>query len=587
MMKHCWSPRLLPLVALAGAFLALAGCSKGGGGDGGDGGGGGNGRGQGPGPRTGNGLNLNGRPLVLEDLDFVSSLSSMNWPAVRLSNEFRAESAPDSVVGYRFEAIQASRLVILAYMTSFRCTRDDDGAIEPEFALYTLDNSDRLQRRVTELESDSEVDLEPGLYAVTLAFPSGAQCQNVALGFEASLKIRAVAPEPTDEPEPSPTPNPRPSPRPNPTPRPTPSPTPSPQPQVGEWQVVSQDFGVLVGLSSYVVDLKNEAGSGPGSSPTQPKPRCDAVGVISLWNLKGIREVALFRVLPTANGTTVALEFATRPVSGSLADISERGRLVFLKQQGYPENWAELMLQDLVAGNLSITDSPFCAVVSPDDTQRDFLLATAAVPDLWPMASSWTSADRRLPIKEVTLSSGKPAPDMRVTYAYGAEEEKQWSLSVGLDAVRLRDELAKLELSEFNSVRWMVMDRQAQVPQSNWIAIASTGLLDGGGDRLVLGAEESDGLLQAGALRALLNNPSNRSIVLRIGVNNYDGRRPYYGPYADFVIDHGLMCQQAYQRTDGVALHERLFNDLTNPSWNTSPSRDNKTGCGFAGVLVP
>jgi hypothetical protein len=82
-------------------------------------------------------------------------------------------------------------------------------------------------------------------------------------------------------------------------------------------------------------------------------------------------------------------------------------------------------------------------------------------------------------------------------------------------------------------------------------------------------------------------------VVIRIGKREIwtdpsgSGVRFHQGPYLDLVIDHGLLCQLSYSRPDGALWHERIFKDLTHPEWNKSPSKENKTGCAYAGILQP
>lgn len=50
-----------------------------------------------------------------------------------------------------------------------------------------------------------------------------------------------------------------------------------------------------------------------------------------------------------------------------------------------------------------------------------------------------------------------------------------------------------------------------------------------------------------------------------------------------FFVPVKPYCGAAYSRADGAQFHAAIFNDLTNPQWNSAPSRDAKQGCYFVG----
>lgn len=523
------------------------------------------------------------RSLELKDLTFVSASNFLNWPAVPMNNEYRGESAPDSIVGYRFKTNKTADIEILAYLTSFRCQSNGSGSVKPDFALYELTENERLKTRIDSLEANSKIKIEPGMYAVTISFAPNARCQNVAIGFEASLKISSNNQGPTPAPVPSPTPKPSrtPSPLPNPTPSPFPNPTPTPTaPALGAWHELGRDF--VIGLSSIVKDL-------PTSSTTQPAARCGFVSSATPWDLASSSEITVARVLPLSAGSIASVEFATLVRGGEPSPIVALGSMTFFKQDGYPEDWIELLQQDIL-GNMApvlrVTNSPACVQAS---NGKRWLIGTANIPALWPDVSSWGASNaQRFPLKNVTLSSGNIAPDLQITYAYDAKDNgSSWLMSLGVDKEKMNELLARNNLSDFSNLAWIVMERSQNLPQSVWTYISRGELMGDSNGRLLIKAGQD----VREVTRALLNQPTSRSVVLRISKKETwgdgSGVRSHQSSYFDLVIDHGLLCQLSYSRPDGAVWHEHIFKDLTHPEWNNSPSKSNKTGCAFAGVPLP
>ncbi|MEY3902454.1 MAG: hypothetical protein RL189_1760 [Pseudomonadota bacterium] len=561
-------------------FFSSLSCTSGNSSDNNKGNAGGSGDGQGQNNPTNlgdpeQGFDILNRPLELNDLTFVSSVNYLNWPAVPLSNEFRSASAPDAVIGFRFKTSQPTVLEILSYLTTFRCQSNGSGSVKPDFALYELNENSRLKTRIDTLESNSKTKLNPGSYAVTVAFAPSTKCENVAVGFEASLKLAQLPqqpnPVPTGVPVPTPTQTAAPVPSPKPTPSSVPNPTPTQPPvtALGTWQVLKHEFAI--GLVSRVRDL-------PTSAVPQPDLKCQLVAAANPYDLASSTETTIARVLPLAADSMASIEFATRSRSDNSSSILPLGTLTFFKQDGYPSNWIELLQQDLGLV-LFMTNSSTC-IQRPNG--RRWLLGTANIPSLWPQVSA---GGNNFPFKSVTLSSGKTAPDVQITYAYDAKDNgSSWQMSLGVDAEKLNELLTQNNLTDFNSVEWIVMDRKEKLPQSSWSSHTRREFFGDSNTRPVITAK-GDGLNELGSL---LNAPHNRSLVMRLGKKEIGPDEQFHqGRYLDLVIDHGLLCQMSYSRPDGAIWHEQIFKDLTHPEWNNSPSKDKKTGCAFAGVPSP
>lgn len=160
-------------------------------------------------------------------------------------------------------------------------------------------------------------------------------------------------------------------------------------------------------------------------------------------------------------------------------------------------------------------------------------------------------------------------------------------MSLGVDKEKMNELLARNNLSDFSNLAWIVMERSQNLPQSVWTYISRGELMGDSNGRLLIKAGQD----VREVTRALLNQPTSRSVVLRISKKETwgdgSGVRSHQSSYFDLVIDHGLLCQLSYSRPDGALWHEHIFKDLTHPEWNNSPSKSNKTGCAFAGVPLP
>lgn len=519
-----------------------------------------------PGGAKGQGLNLTGRTLKLTDLRFIRAVTNMNWPSQPLSNEIRANKNTGEVLGFEFNASRKSAFAVLAYLTSIQCQSNALGSLEPDFALYSLTDSDELDQKISALNAKSEITLDPGHYAVTLAFDKNVSCSRVIIGFEASLNAVSqwqptASPAPTFAPSPTPVPTTRPTPE--------PSPTASPNPRMGRIVPVYQRAIAL--FAARRVPGSNEA------------PTCQSVGALFFDDfVQGENQSLFARIESASTGADVATIYFEQKTTGD-GTSQPVGSITMIKQSGYPDDWV-----DLVAGQLFSDSGGVWLKLSLDANCMEFnnprsyafLLGSLNLPSVVPTRGTAGDGMESLPLRTVNLENGKAAPLVRISYSYPGSSPAQWKAEIGLDTAALAESIGGKE--NLKRAHVIVMDRMANAPISPWIFFENRSIFPTIENLLVIDSSINRPLMEDFA-QSVLNSPSRRSLVFRFDLNNPIDRNGTKRGFVDFVLDHGLFCQVSYTRPDGDLFHKAIFNDLTNPSWNDKPSKDQRTGCAFAG----
>jgi hypothetical protein len=509
------------------------------------------------------GLNLAGRPVKLTDLRFIRAVTNLNWPTQPLTNEIRSDKNAGDVQGFEFTASRKSVFKVLAYLTSLSCSSNGSRSLDPDFALYSLTESDELGRKISGLNPKSEITLDPGRYAVTIAFDNNVSCSRLAIGFEASLTA-VDQPQPTDSPSPTSSPGP--------TPAPTSSPTPNPN--------ISRNVP-NIDLRSIVLFATRKV---PGSNE---RPSCEVVQAIRLNRVSIDSERPLMaKVIATDVGSvSEANVFFEQKASGSSSDSLEPlGYIRFLKQPGYPDNWIEILRNVLFESTpvryLGLTADPNCVDLALPDLQTStFLASSINLPNALPTRSTAGFEMEMLPLRSVTLSNGKAAPLLRISYAYPGSSPAQWQAEIGLDTESLARAIGGKD--NLDNARMIVMDRVENFSSSPWIDLPREAIF--AGPETVLKINEATSTRMVSATKSLLNGPSRRSLVFRYDLLNPIERNGIKQQFVDFVLDHGLFCEVSYSRPDGALFHKAIFKDLTNPGWNDKPNKEQRTGCAFAG----
>ena len=510
------------------------------------------------------GLNLAGRPVKLTDLRFIRAITNMDWPAKPLNNEIRSEKNTGDVQGFEFTASKKSVFKVLAYLTSLKCSSNGSGSLNPDFALYSLTDSDELGRKISGLNPKSEIAIEPGRYAVTLAFDKGVSCSKVIIGFEASLTFVDRS-QPTESPAPTSSPGP--------TPVPTSSPTPNPN--------ISRNVPNL-DIRSIVLFATRKV---PGSNES---PSCEVVQGIMFNRVSRDREKPLLaKVIANEVGSTSeATVFFEQKVSSNGSETLEPlGYIKFLKQPGYPDNWLEILRNVLFESSsvryLGLTHDPSCVDLALPDLQTStFLASSINLPNALPTRATAGFEMEMLPLRSVTLSNGKAAPLLRISYAYPGSTPAQWQAEIGVDTDSLATAIGGKDNLE--EARMIVMDRLADFSSSPWIDLPREAIF--AGPETILKINEATSTRMVSATKSLLNSPSRRSLVFRFDLRNPIERNGIKQQFVDFVLDHGLFCEVSYSRPDGALFHKAIFKDLTNPGWNDKPNKEQRTGCAFAGI---
>jgi hypothetical protein len=177
----------------------------------------------------------------------------------------------------------------------------------------------------------------------------------------------------------------------------------------------------------------------------------------------------------------------------------------------------------------------------------------------------WTTTDGKLPLK----AAGN-YPDAKFTYR--TDKDKEYlNIKLGVNVSKLLGDLA-VASSEVTSVEWMLGRSRPSggypnsYPLSDWQPLNLSDFLSGNID------------IDAGSLAARgIYHFRYSAIAVRLKTKNI------FNSDKKYVLPIGSLCAAAYSRTDGAAYHNALFNDLTHPEWNNSPSTEKKTGCGFIG----
>ncbi len=512
-----------------------------------------------PGGADSSGLNLAGRPVELTDLKFIRSITNLNWPTQPLNNEIRSDTSIQDVKGFEFTASKRSVFKVLTYLTSLKCTLNGSGTLTPDFSLYSLTDSDELGKKISALNNKFEVTMDAGRYAVTVALDKGVSCSRVIIGFEASLTT-------VDQPQPSESPAP--------TASPDPSPIPTSNPDTSR-NVPNIDLRAMVLFATRKVPGSNE------------KPSCEVVQAIMLNRVSIDSEKPLLaKVIATEVGSvSEATVFFEQKISDNGSNSLEPlGYIKFLKQPGYPDNWVEILRNVLFESNtvryLGLTHDPSCVDLALPDLQTStFLASSVNLPNALPTRGTAGFAMEMLPLRTVTLSNGKAAPLLRISYAYPGSSPAQWQAEIGVDTESLAKAIGgKENLAE---ARMIVMDRLADFSSSPWIDLPREAIF--AGPETILKINEATSTRMVSATKSLLNAPSRRSLVFRFDLRNSIERNGIKQQFVDFVLDHGLFCEVSYSRPDGALFHKAIFKDLTNPGWNEKPNKEQRTGCAFAG----
>lgn len=227
----------------------------------------------------------------------------------------------------------------------------------------------------------------------------------------------------------------------------------------------------------------------------------------------------------------------------------------FITQSSYAANWwQELERKLLVTGEgARIALDPSCLI-----SETPFA-SFAQVSGDFPLWSS--DASDRLPLK-----GAGSVPDLQLTYAT-AQGSESLTIAMGIDVTKLLQTLRVSETREIVKVEWM-LGRKVDLgswPLSDWANVDVSTFL---APRFTL---------DVGALAPrALNRFYRSSLAFRISLKD-STQKIFFIPVAEY-------CAPAYARADGASYHAALFRDLTNPSWNTSPDRQKKTGCAFVGA---
>ncbi len=461
--------------------------------------------------------------------------------------------------GFEFTASKKSSFKVLAYLTSLSCSSSGSGSLEPDFALYSLTDSDELGQKVSALTEKSEVALDPGRYAVTIAFDQNVSCSRVIIGFEASLTVASA-----------PTPAPTLSPTPAPTATPAPTPTPTPTPNLRTARAVPTGRRAIALMSRY-----SEI---PGSNA---EPACHVQYGLFFDDLLQGSNQSLFARIEYYGPSVATIYFEQRTLGESTPNPV--GSITLIKQSGYPDNWVDRVAEQLFSESqgvwLTLAVDEKCMEYN-NPRFSTFLLGSLDLPSVVPTRGTEGPGLETLPLRTVTLENGKAAPMFRVSYSYPGTSKADWKAEIGIDTVTLATSIGGKE--NLKRSRVIVMDRMSNVPLSPWLSFENRSIFPATENLLVIDNSISRPLMEE-LSKSLLNSPSRRSLVFRFYLNNPIERNGIKRDFIDFVLDHGLFCEVSYSRPDGALFHKAIFKDLTNPGWNDKPNKEQRTGCAFAG----
>lgn len=186
---------------------------------------------------------------------------------------------------------------------------------------------------------------------------------------------------------------------------------------------------------------------------------------------------------------------------------------------------------------------------------------------LWvgPILPLWTTTDK-LPLK----AAGN-YPDAKFTYRTELGKESL-NIKLGVNISKILKDIA-VEASEVTSIEWMLGRSRSSgsarnsYPLSDWQPLNLSDFLSGNIN------------IEAGSLAARgIHHFRYGALAVRVKTKNALRSDQKY------VLSVNSLCTAAYSRTDGSAYHNALFNDLTHPEWNNSPSVNDKRGCAFIGA---
>ncbi|MCA2961948.1 MAG: hypothetical protein IOD12_16985 [Silvanigrellales bacterium] len=516
-------PSLLSLLFIAGSVSA-GGCGK---------------RSKGTSPQPG--LDAN-KTVVFSELAFLPSV-----------NQIDTVGNLKGTRAFRFQVKSRSRFLVSRLSSSVsRC--NGDGALQVNLKAM-LDANTLKEGFLAQVRAGTGVELTPGYYSVTVGMNDSVQCEGIKVSFVAEMASIRL-PDSQNSNTSGRSGNPGSSP-----PRPlTPAETEAlrvnqghlkPDTRLEFLAFASPSQGCAPVFSQTLQGLKKEAGV--DSASTTP------VSAVITSDTTFSQTVVLKRKPETASDVQLA-----SLVSSAMDLLS----FDFLRQEGYSENWQEKIKDDLVrlGGTVRYALDAECA--SDEILLVNSLTSPNSLPDSF-RGKDTSSEDFPLAIRRT--SAGLALPELNFSYSYDTPTTAKLKMEMKLDLAKILAQVDSVE--NVSSVSWMLGNRVDEIPLSNWNEIPVGDFFTPTGDVRV---EMPTPSLASRALYRF----SEKSFAFKLKVKKHTREVVQEKIY---VVDPGYFCRLAYTRTDGADFHQSLFSDNTNPLWNSSPSRDLKTGCAYVG----
>lgn len=435
-------------------------------------------------------------------------------------------------VAFRFTLSRKGVLEKTSQKSNMEC--DDDANVAVTVSRVSGNNAVETTVLANVLEKYSTT-LEAGTYALVVSKAAGVSCSKAAI----KLELRAtLLREPV--PTPSPTPKPTPTPRPTATPVPTPTPTPNPE----ELRIRNRELKDTAGFS-FIAYASESEGCVPVFSRTVADFKKSIADTMKNWGFGPMRFV-----VSNESGLT-----HYNIVSRGVDDFTFIEFAPGISGVGAP--WSALdtiLIKDSAVASVSVDG---VCMINSNVFDGKLPYATFELP-LW-------SANDKLPLN---LEGNYP----KAKFTYKTESGKEYlNIKLGIDVSKILKKLL-VDAPAVTSVEWMLGHTKStstylnSYPISEWQPLNLSDFISGSID------------IDASSLAARgIYHFRYGAIAVRVKTKKSSFQSTY-------VLNIGELCAAAYSRTDGSAYHNALFNDLTHPEWNNSPSTANKTGCGFIGA---